>query len=135
MPAPLDRVIWDMETAEQGFLIHRNGWPGWNTGWNSAPGPIADDKVQFQYLDAFRGRVRDLKYQSRQAKFGARAAAKMVKTSQYGAKQQGRPLTKNNAADLAIPAMTRRLTCPPMPLAAPEGLIRRREQGLLAGVD
>ena len=119
---PLDRVIWDMETAGQSFDSPER-LAGLEYRLEQRARAIADDKVQFQYLDAFRGRVRDLKYQSRQAKFGG----------QKNPNQRGRPLPKQrgrfgNTRYDPTPNM------PPMPLAAPEGLIRRREQGLLAAL-
>ena len=124
----LDRVIWDMETADQSFDSPER-LAGLEYRLEQRARAIADDKVQFQYLDAFRGRVRDLKYQSRQAKFGSRNGP----NAQNGQTQRGRPLPKQrgrfgNTRYDPTPVM------PPMPLAAPEGLIRRREQGLLAAL-
>ena len=118
----LDRVIWDMETADQTFDSPER-LAGLEYRLEQRARAIADDKVQFQYLDAFRSRVRDLKYQSRQAKFGGPNAQN----------RRGRPLPKQrgrfgNQRYDPTPAM------PPVPLAAPEALIRRREQGLLAAL-
>ncbi len=118
----LDRVIWDMETADQTFDSPER-LAGLEYRLEQRARAIADDKVQFQYLDAFRGRVRDLKYQSRQAKFGGPNAQN----------RRGRPLPKQrggfgNQRYDPTPAM------PPVPLPAPEALIRRHEQGLLAAL-
>jgi DNA primase len=117
-----------METADQSFDSPER-LAGLEYRLEQRARAIADDKVQFQYLDAFRGRVRDLKYQSRQAKFDSRNGP----NAQNGQNQRGRPLPKQrgrfgNTRYDPTPVM------PPMPLAAPEGLIRRREQGLLAAL-
>ncbi|MBK18484.1 MAG: DNA primase [Rhodospirillaceae bacterium] len=116
---PLDRVIWDMETAGQ-MLDTPERFAGLEYRLEQRARAIADDKVQYQYLDAFRGRVRDLKYQSRQAKFSNQNRRKSEfrrRDGKFG----------SNRFD-STPAM------PSPPLVAPEALNKRREQGILAAL-
>lgn len=120
---PLDSVIWDLEKAGQIFDTPER-LAGLEYRLEQRARSIADHKVQFQYLDAFRSRLRDLKYTSRRGKFGAKASS-MGKLSQFRGAKKPRFRTYEYDPTPNLPSP---------PLVAPEGLNQRREQALLAAL-
>jgi DNA primase len=110
---PLDRVIWDMETMGQ-RLDTPERLAGLENRLEQRAFAIEDKKVQYQYLAAFRQRLRD--------------AARERAANTYGARGFGqRGGSRGNAAHYA-----RSATRPPP--APPEAASRRREQAVLATI-
>ena len=120
---PLDAVIWDLEKAGQTHDTPER-LAGLEYRLEQRARSIADHKVQFQYLDAFRSRLRDLKYNIRRQKFGGQASGK-GKPNQFGGAKQARFRTHQYDPTPNLPSP---------PLAAPEVLNQRREQALLAAL-
>ena len=120
---PLDSVIWDLENAGQSHDTPER-LAGLEYRLDQRARSIADRKVQFQYLDAFRSRLKDLKFNSRRQKLSGRATHK-GKFNQYGGSKY--PGSRNHRYD-----PTPNLPSPP--LAAPEVLNQRREQALLVAL-
>ena len=126
---PLDRIIWDLETA--GYKLDTpERLAGLEYRLEQRIRSIADGKVQYQYQDEFRNRLRDLKFHSRRQNYLGRTgldnAKKRVITNKYrntnggafiGTRQYG------ESPNLSSP-----------PLTAPELLTRRREQAILAAL-
>jgi DNA primase len=120
---PLDAVIWDLEKAKH-TLDTPERLAGLEYRLEQRARSIADHKVQYQYLDAFRSRIKDLKYHSRRQKFGSREVIKGQINKFRGVKQpKFNPHHYDPTPNLPSP-----------PLAAPEVLNRRREQALLAAL-
>jgi len=109
---PLDRVIWDMATAGK-RLDTPERIAGAEHRLETLARTIADGKVQYQYRDAFRQRMRALTRDSR-AGGGPKAG--------FG---------RGSGAGRVRPGMSARA---PMTVGGPEGLQRRRQQVLLAAL-
>ena len=126
---PLDRIIWDLETAGHKFDTPER-LAGLEYRLEQRIRSIADGKVQYQYRDEFRNRLRDFKFHNRRQKYFGRTgldnAKKRVIHDKYQ-KTNGDPfLGKRQYSD------SPNLSSPP--LTAPELLTRRREQAILAAL-
>ncbi len=126
---PLDRIIWDLETA--GYKLDTpERLAGLEYRLEQRIRSIADGKVQYQYQDEFRNRLRDLKFHSRRQNYLGRTgldnAKKRVITNKYQNTKGGGFLGTRQYGE------SPNLSSPP--LTAPELLTRRREQAILAAL-
>jgi len=126
---PLDRIIWDLETAGYKFDTPER-LAGLEYRLEQRIRSIADGKVQYQYQDEFRNRLRDLKFHSRRQNYLGRTgldnAKKRVITNKYQNTKGGGFLGTRQYGE------SPNLSSPP--LTAPELLTRRREQAILAAL-
>ena len=126
---PLDRIIWDLETAGQKFDTPER-LAGLEYRLEQRIRSIEDGKVQYQYRDEFRNRLRDFKYHSRRQKY-------LGRTGLDNAKKRIIPNKNQNANGGAFLGTRRYSESPNLSspqLTAPELLTRRREQAILAAL-
>ena len=134
---PLDRVVWDMESAGRP-LDSPERIAGLEARLEARAFAIPEKKVQYQYLAAFRARLREAQWQARQAQRGqTQRGAQGGPGTRYGQKPYGqRPYGQKGFGGAARfgddgsgSASTANLhLIAALPADAPE---RRREQALL----
>lgn len=129
---PLDQVVWDMESAGKP-LDSPERIAGLEARLEARAFAIPEKKVQYQYLAAFRTRLREAQWQARQAKRGqAQRGSGGGFGARYGQKPYGQRGVGAGARfgdDGAGSASTSNLhLIAALPADAPQ---RRREQALL----
>ena len=126
---PLDNIIWDLETAKID-LDTPERLAGLESRLETHARSIADGKVQYQYRDLFRERLRTLKFQERQKKYRGRGGSKNIEKWAKDDNNMNRLQHGNIGTD---PKGSIRNPFS-IPLTAPEVLIQRREQAIIAAL-
>ena len=126
---PLDHIIWDLETASHKFDTPER-LAGLEYRLEQRIRSIADGKVQYQYRDEFRNRLRDFKFHSRRQKYFGRTGLDNAKKRVIPDKYQN----SNGDPFLGTRQYSDSPNLSSPPLTAPELLTRRREQAILAAL-